>query len=208
MGQTVTLALTATDPTGDPLTYSATNLPPGLTINSSTGVIAGTFTAASAGRFSVNAGVSDGFSTAYQTFVWDVNPLLSAFALWQSTTPGAGTDPHSDLDSDGSDDLLEYAFNGSPASGATPAMTLQRDASAAAGNLAVTYRRPAGGRAGVSYVLQCSNTLTAWEDVTTVIPTVTPNGDGTETVRYEHLEAVPVAGGTRWMLRVTVRLVP
>ena len=208
VGQSVNLTLTATDPTSDPLTFSATNLPPGLTINSGTGVITGTLSAASVGRFSVNAGVSDGFSTAYQTFVWDVNPLLSGLALWQSTTPGAGTDPHSDLDSDGFDDLLEYSFNGNPASGTTPSMTLQRDASAAAGNLAVTYKRPAGGRSGISYVLQCGNNLAAWEDVTDVTPTVTLNGDGTETVRYEHLEVMPVAGGTRWMLRVTVRLIP
>ena len=205
IGQAVNLTLSATDPTSDPLTYSAINLPPGVTINSNTGALTGTLTAT--GRFSVNAGVSDGFSTAHQTFIWDVNPVLSGLALWQSTTPGAGPGPHSDLDLDGFDDLLEYSFNGNPANGQAPPMTLARDQTAPAGNLAVLYKRPVGGRADVTYILQCSNSLSAWVDVN-LVPTITPNGDGTETVRYENLQTLPVASGARCMFRVTVQLVP
>ena len=45
---------------GDTLTYSATNLPDGITINSSTGVVSGTLSATSAGSHAVVLTVSDG----------------------------------------------------------------------------------------------------------------------------------------------------
>src|SRR5262249_20331549 len=41
-GDTIALQVTATDPNGDPLTYSATGLPSGLSIASGTGLISGT----------------------------------------------------------------------------------------------------------------------------------------------------------------------
>jgi hypothetical protein len=69
----VTLALTATDPEGAPLTFSATGLPPGLNINSATGHIAGTVT--TAGDFTVTATVSDGSLATSRTFSWMVSPL-------------------------------------------------------------------------------------------------------------------------------------
>ena len=66
----VTLALAATDPEGAPLIFSATGLPPGLSINSASGVIAGTVT--TVGSYTVNASVSDGALTASRTFTWVV----------------------------------------------------------------------------------------------------------------------------------------
>ena len=41
-GTAVTLALVANDPDGDTLSYSATSLPPGLSLDASTGNITGT----------------------------------------------------------------------------------------------------------------------------------------------------------------------
>src|SRR5207342_2197901 len=55
----ISLAVTASDPDGDTLTYSATGLPPSLTINATTGAITGTLSYASAGSHSVTVTVSD-----------------------------------------------------------------------------------------------------------------------------------------------------
>jgi hypothetical protein len=77
VGNAVTLALSATDPERATLTYSATGLPPGLTINTSTGVISGTLQ--TAGTYNVTATVSDGSLTASRPFTW--------VAATQVTTP-------------------------------------------------------------------------------------------------------------------------
>ena len=82
---TVTLPLGASDPDGTALTYSATGLPAGLSINATTGAIAGTLSYASAGSHTVTATVSDGTLTSSRTFTWTVTnvnrePLLTAVA--------------------------------------------------------------------------------------------------------------------------------
>lgn len=73
VGQPGSLQLSASDPKGDPLTYSATGLPPGLTIMASTGYISGMPT--TAGTYSVTATASDGVLTASQTFTWTITVL-------------------------------------------------------------------------------------------------------------------------------------
>lgn len=70
IGQADSLQLAGSDPRGDVLTYSATGLPPGITVMASTGYIAGTPT--TAGSYSVTARASDGVLTASQTFTWTV----------------------------------------------------------------------------------------------------------------------------------------
>jgi Putative Ig domain len=62
--------------TGDVLTFTATGLPPGLSIDPASGLISGTiaFNAAAGGPYSVTVQVSDGHGgTATTTFVWNVN---------------------------------------------------------------------------------------------------------------------------------------
>ena len=69
-GETLTLTISASDPEGDPLTYSATGLPPGLTISPTTGIISGTITVGSVGIYTVTASVSDGEYTVSAVFTW------------------------------------------------------------------------------------------------------------------------------------------
>lgn len=86
-GETITpLAVTATD--SDPsqtLTWSATGLPAGLSINGATGVISGKPTAAATGTVTVNA-TDDTGATGSATFTWQVTSNTITL-----TTPGTQT---------------------------------------------------------------------------------------------------------------------
>ncbi|GIH20127.1 putative Ig domain-containing protein [Rugosimonospora africana] len=73
VGTAVNLHIAATDPQGDALTYSATGLPAGLSINASTGVVSGTPTTASTGSVTVTA-TDTGSNTGSATFTWTVSP--------------------------------------------------------------------------------------------------------------------------------------
>jgi hypothetical protein len=77
-GTAVSLQMTATDVGGTP-TYSATGLPTGLSINSSTGLISGTIGTAAHGSspYTVTVTATDGTNSASQTFIWTVKPRVS-----------------------------------------------------------------------------------------------------------------------------------
>ena len=72
VGQSVSLALSASDPDGDTLSYSASGLPTGVSLNASSGLITGTPTAA--GAYNVSAQASDGRGgVATASFVWTIS---------------------------------------------------------------------------------------------------------------------------------------
>ncbi|MDP2318777.1 MAG: putative Ig domain-containing protein [Acidobacteriota bacterium] len=75
-GATLSLPISASDPDGEALTYSSTGLPPGLSINSSSGVISGTLTYAAAGTYSVTVRASDGSLFDEETFTWHVSDTV------------------------------------------------------------------------------------------------------------------------------------
>jgi hypothetical protein len=71
VGTATSLTLTASGGTGS-YTWSATGLPPGLSLNTSTGVISGTPTAA--GTYTVTATATSGGQSGSTTFTWTINP--------------------------------------------------------------------------------------------------------------------------------------
>lgn len=82
-----TLAVYGTAPGGGSVTYSATGLPGGLSINPGTGVISGTPT--STGTFSsARVTVTDGGTTASTTFAWTITPpnVSQQFASFTSAS--------------------------------------------------------------------------------------------------------------------------
>src|SRR5205823_3639894 len=77
-GDNFSFQVTASDQNNHPLTYSADVLPAGLTLDSQTGVIAGIIAAGAAdGPYQTTVSVSDGISSASQTFAWDIASLVS-----------------------------------------------------------------------------------------------------------------------------------
>ncbi|MEU0599789.1 M4 family metallopeptidase [Streptomyces sp. NPDC006393] len=72
VGTAVSLQIQASDPAGKTLTYSATGLPAGLSIDSSTGRITGTPTTAGTSSVTVTARNTDN-ATGSATFTWTVN---------------------------------------------------------------------------------------------------------------------------------------
>ncbi|MFT5141777.1 MAG: YVTN family beta-propeller protein [Rhodothermales bacterium] len=75
MGATVSLAIQASDPEGDVLSYAASGLPTGLAIDPNSGVISGTVTQAGIFISSVSAGDASTVTTV--TFDWTVESNLA-----------------------------------------------------------------------------------------------------------------------------------
>ena len=103
-GDSVSLAVQASDPDGDTLSYAAANLPAGLSINGATGVISGVVAGTDSGPYAVTVSASDADHTATQAFTWTVtngavvvvnpgtrtNAEGDAVALQITATPPAG----------------------------------------------------------------------------------------------------------------------
>ena len=123
-GQAVSIPTAFSDPDGDTLTYSATGLPAGLAVISTTGEIVGTLDASASqvngGVYSVTVTADDGEGgTAVQTFQLTVsNPAPTAaddtLAANENESVTANVVLGSDSDPD-RDDLAVVAVNGSAA---------------------------------------------------------------------------------------------
>ncbi|MFD7165312.1 M4 family metallopeptidase [Streptomyces violascens] len=96
VGTAVSLQIQASDPGGKTLTYSATGLPAGLSINSSTGLVVGTPTTAGTASVTVTAKNTDN-ATGTASFTWTItgggNPPggcgnLPAWSASSSYVPG------------------------------------------------------------------------------------------------------------------------
>ena len=75
LGTSVLVQIDAEDPDGNPLTFSATGLPPGLSIDATTGIITGTATAT--GVYDARVTAFDGSEAGLVTFPWTVSTVRS-----------------------------------------------------------------------------------------------------------------------------------
>ncbi len=120
-GAVISLPAPATDPDGDPLTYSATGLPPGLFIHPVTGLITGSlpYTAAAGSPYAVTLRVEDpGGLYDTDTFTWTIantnrGPAFDDPAVDRADGEGSSVllpNPASDPDGD----PLTYSATGLP----------------------------------------------------------------------------------------------
>lgn len=116
----VNLQIAAADPNGDLLTYGASGLPDGLSINQQTGLIFGVLSYTSAGVHSVTVTAFDGSLGDSQMFVWTVSnvnrPPTAANLNVVTDEDTAGAITLSGTDEDG--DALTFTVTGSPSHGA------------------------------------------------------------------------------------------
>ena len=117
-GATVSLDANATDPEGNALTYSATALPAGVTIDPGTGVISGLLSSTTAGTYDITVTVSDGFLTDTDTFrltVTNTNqaPVFTTNLPDRTDAVGAAVSLDADA-TDGDGDTLTYSATGLP----------------------------------------------------------------------------------------------
>ncbi len=116
-GNSVNFAILAADVDGDSLTYTAVELPAGLQINNTSGIISGTAT--TAGSYNVTVTVSDGSDTSSVQFNWVVSAV-------STNTPPTITSPSNQSGlvgdtinlsiqaNDGDGDTLSYSASGLP----------------------------------------------------------------------------------------------
>ena len=114
----ISLPISASDADGDSLSYSAVNLPMGLSINPTTGEISGTLSYDAAGTHNVTVSVSDGADSTDSTFSWTVGNTNQAPGVInpgdQNSVEGEVISlPISTSDADG--DSLSYSAVGLPA---------------------------------------------------------------------------------------------
>jgi VCBS repeat-containing protein len=132
-GASVSLQVTATDGgDGGTLVYSATGLPPDLTIDSASGLISGTVAAgvSTNSPYSVTVSVSDGIDTTAVSFQWTVTAVVvPTDTLYFSTTgntnpPGVtGTADDADIyrwDGTAFSRVVDASAIGVPANGTAP----------------------------------------------------------------------------------------
>jgi hypothetical protein len=116
-GDVVSLPVFGSDVDGDTVTYSATGLPTGLSINSTTGIISGTLaaSAASSTPYSVTVTASDGTLHASQTFNWFVTANVVTLTSPGDQTKSEGDNVSLQLSaSDSNNSALTYQASGLP----------------------------------------------------------------------------------------------
>jgi PLD-like domain/Putative Ig domain len=145
VGTAASLQISATDSaSGQTLTYSATGLPAGLSINASTGLISGTPTTAGSNSVTVTAKDTTG-ATGSASFTWTINSSTSGNTVTvtnpgsQTGTVGTGVSLQISATDSASGQTLIYSATGLPAGLSVSASTgLITGAPTTAGSNSVT----------------------------------------------------------------------
>jgi YVTN family beta-propeller protein len=126
-------------------------------------------------------------------------PYPSTFAAWRASGRSNGPQSNASTNADGDDlpDLLEYALGGSAGSGINAGDVLRLTTQS--GHVSASVVRPQG-MSDLNWVLQGSTDLKTWTALN-LTAAVSDNGDGTETLRWENVEAV--AGMVRLQVQCT-----
>jgi concanavalin A-like lectin/glucanase superfamily protein/Big-like domain-containing protein/putative Ig domain-containing protein len=119
-GSAVTLAISATDPDSDALSYIATGLPSGVTINTATGVISGTVGLDALVTNPVVVTVTDGNGGSDSAaFTWTITAAANQAPVLTNPGPQSGTEgvavtPLQIVATDADGDTLTYSATGRP----------------------------------------------------------------------------------------------
>jgi YVTN family beta-propeller protein len=154
-GASVSLATSATDPDGNALTYSATGLPPGLTINASTGVISGI--AGAAGSYGATVSVrNDGGFSASTGFTWTVLGAIPQVTSLPAPVAASGNSvTYNPVLSAGADAQYSWNFGDGTGDTAFAASAATSHSYAAAGVYTVTLTiRTSDGRTAINRFAQ------------------------------------------------------
>lgn len=81
IGNNVNVQLSATSTIGATLSFGASNLPPGLSINPNTGLISGVVTAPLSSLYKASVTVSDGANSRIRTIAWTIAPAQNIAVL-------------------------------------------------------------------------------------------------------------------------------
>ena len=168
VGTAVNLQISASDPQGDALTYSATGLPAGLSINASTGKITGTPTTAGTSNVTVTA-KDPGNNTGTASFTWTINPtgggtctaaqLIGNGGLESGTAPWTATAG-----------VVSSATSAEPAHGGTKIAWLDGYGTTHTDTIAQTVTVPAGCKASLTFYLHIdtkeTTSTTAYDKLT------------------------------------------
>ena len=204
---TVGTAITSLNPsvTGTVTSYSVNpDLPLGLTLSTSSGVISGTPSAASAlDTYTVTAANGTGSTTATVTIevVAAPNPLAAYVESFGLSGGDAAGD--ADPDGDGQNNSAEYAFGTDPKSSASRPITLI----SSTGEIKLVYLQR---NTGVSYSVKSFTDLaTSFDSGTTVTPVATsPQPADVRTGYTQYEAALSTAGIPKGFLRVQATLAP
>ncbi|HEY1049420.1 MAG TPA: S8 family serine peptidase [Prosthecobacter sp.] len=183
----------------NPASYAATDLPRGLTVNTTTGLISGTTAASGAVAITVSATNAAGTGTQNVTLNLAETPgtTFAEFREARFTPQQLDDDDYSseddDPDFDGLNNLLEFAFGSIPTDDDNLALPhFVTDA----GSTFFEYRTDEDA-VGITITPQASDTLAAWADL---VPSLHTQAAGIKTWRV----ALPSGGVSRRFYRISV----